>query len=139
MHNKHRRYPPDLLSTCVLWENTSSTLYRQIHDEGILTIPSVRYIKKLTSAISVDTGLTPQSMKYLEARASRLKDREKIGTLIMDEVYVAKRCESTRSSRQIYGMENKDQTKTLLTVMFRSIAGNYEDVIAMVPLDKINS
>ena len=72
MLNKHRRYSPDLLSTCVLLENTSSTLYRQIHDEGILTIPSVRYIKKLTSAISVDTGLTPQSMKYLKARASRL-------------------------------------------------------------------
>ena len=86
MHNKHHRYSPGLLSTCVLWENTSSTLYRQIHDGGILTIPSVRYIKKLTSAISVDTGLTPQSMKYLEARASRLKGREKIGSLIMDEV-----------------------------------------------------
>ena len=78
-------------------------------------------------------------MKYLEARASRLKDREKLGSLIMDEVYVAKRCEFTRSNGRIYGMENKDQTKTLLTVMFRSIAGNCEDVIAMVHLDKINS
>ena len=78
-------------------------------------------------------------MKYLEAHASRLKDREKICSFIMDELYVAKRCEFTRSNRWIYGMENKDQTKTLLTVMFRSIAGNYEDVIAMVPLDKINS
>ena len=78
-------------------------------------------------------------MKYLEARASRLKDREKLGSLIMDEVYVAKRCEFTRSNGRIYGMENKDQTKTLLTVMFRSIAGNCEDVIAMVHWDKINS
>ena len=57
----------------------------------------------------------------------------------MDEVYVAKRSEFTRSNGRIYGMENKDQTKTLLTGRFRSIAGNYEDVIAMVPLDKINS
>ena len=57
----------------------------------------------------------------------------------MDEVYVAKRWEFTRSNGRIYGMENKDQTKTLLAVMFRSIAGNYEDVIAMVTLDKSNS
>ena len=33
-------------------------------------------------------------------------------------------------------MENKDQTKTFLTVIFRSIAGSCEDVIAMIPLDK---
>ena len=36
-------------------------------------------------------------------------------------------------------MENTEQTKTLLTVMFSSIAGEYEDVIAIVPLHKINS
>ena len=36
-------------------------------------------------------------------------------------------------------MENTEQTKTLLTVMFSSIAGEYEDVIAIIPLHKINS
>ena len=139
MHNKHRRYSADLLSTCVLWENTSTNLYKQIREEGHLTIPSLRYIKKLTSAVSVDTGLTTTGKKYLEARFAKLQEREKIGSLIIDEVYVAKRCEFTRSNGRIYGMENTEQTKTLLTVMFSSIAGEYEDVIAIVPLHKINS
>ena len=54
MHNKHRRYSADLLSTCVLWENTSTNLYKQIREEGHLTIPSLRYIKKV--AIYHDEG-----------------------------------------------------------------------------------
>ena len=56
MHIKHRRYSADLLSMCVLCENTSSNLYKQIRNEGMLPIPSFRYIKELTSAISVETG-----------------------------------------------------------------------------------
>ena len=139
MHVQHRRYSSELLSMCVLWENTSSTLYRQICDEGVLTLPSVRYIKKLNSALFVDTGLTQQTIKYLEARVAKLNELEKIGSLIMDEVYVAKRCEFTRSDGRIYGMEENEPTKTLLTVMVKSVAAAYEDVIAMVPLTKIDS
>ena len=55
---KHRRYSTDLLSVCILWGNVSSSLYKQTRDERLLTIPSARYIKKLTSALSVETGLT---------------------------------------------------------------------------------
>ena len=40
MHNKHRRYSSGLLSSCVLWENTSPNLYKQIRDENVLTLPS---------------------------------------------------------------------------------------------------
>ena len=57
----------------------------------------------------------------------------------MDEVCVAQRCEFTRSDGRFYGMEEGEPTKTLLTVMFKSVAAGYEDVIAMVPLTKINS
>ena len=68
MNTYHRGYSPDLLSVCVLWENTLSNLYKQIHNEGMLSIPSTRYIKKLTSALTIDTGLSEQTIKYLEAR-----------------------------------------------------------------------
>ena len=139
MHMQHRRYSSDLLSMCVLWENTSSALYKQIREEGVLTLPSPRYIKKLTSALSMDTGLSEQTLKYLAARVAKLNEHEKIGSLIMDEVYVAQQCEFTRSDGRIYGMEEGEPTKTLLTVMFKSVAAGYEDVIAMVPLTKINS
>ena len=61
MHDKHRRYSSDLLLTCVLWENTSSNKSKQMREEGLLTFPSQRYIQKLFSAISMDTGLTRQT------------------------------------------------------------------------------
>ena len=78
--------------------------FQQIREEGVLTFPSQRYIQKLSSAISMDTGLTKQTLKYLEARAAKLNEREKIGVLLIDEVYVSKKCEFTRSNGRIYGM-----------------------------------
>ena len=36
-------------------------------------------------------------------------------------------------------MENGEPTKTLLTIMFKSIAAGYNDVITMVPTTKIDS
>ena len=105
MHVQHRRYSPDLLSMCVLWENNSSSLYKPIREEGVLTLPSPRYIRKLNSVLSVDTGFTEQTLRYLKSRIEKLNEREKIGSFIMDEVYVAKWCEYTRSDGRIYGME----------------------------------
>ena len=139
MHSKHRRYSSDLLSICVLWENTSPNLYKQIQTEGVLTLPTQRYIHKLTSAISVDTGLSEHTSRYLKARVAKLGEREKIGALLIDEVYVSKRCEFTRSDGRIYGMEEGQPTKTLLTVMYSSVAADYQDVIAMIPSTKVDS
>ena len=47
MNMKHLWYSPDLLSTCVSWENASSSLYKQMRDESLLTISPPRNIKKL--------------------------------------------------------------------------------------------
>ena len=41
---------------------------------------------------------------------------EKIGSLIFDEIYAAKRCEFSRSNGQIYGMSNEQTTKALLSL-----------------------
>ena len=71
-----------LLTTYVLWENTSCNVYKKIQEEGLLTFPSQRYIHKLTSALSVETGLTDSTLKYLDARVVKLNEREKIGYLL---------------------------------------------------------
>jgi len=57
----------------------------------------------------------------------------------MDEVYTAKPSEFSRSYERIYRMEEGQPIKTLLKLMFKSVAAAYEDVIAMVPLTKIDS
>lgn len=138
MHDKHRRYSSDLLSSCVLWEDTSSNPYRQIRDENVLTLPSQRYIHHLTSAISVETGLINETLRYLEARVRKLNKREKIGALLIDEVYFSKRCEFTRNNGQIYDMKTREMTKTLLTIMYNSITGDYRDAIALIPTTNVN-
>ena len=81
MHVQHRRYSAELLPMCVLWENASSNLYRQIREKNVLTLPSIRYIKKLNSALDVETGLTLQTVKYLEARISKMSELDKIGSM----------------------------------------------------------
>ena len=48
-------------------------------------------------------------------------------------------CEFCRSNVQVYGMSNEQPTKIVLSVMFKSIASKYEDVVAMVPLTKMDS
>ena len=88
MHIQHRRYYSDLLSMCALWENTPTAL-NQVREEGILTLPSTRYINKLTPALSMDTGLSEHTLKYLNARVAKLNERKKIGCLIIDKVFVA--------------------------------------------------
>ena len=83
MQNMHQRYSPDLLSTCVLWENTSCNLCKKIQEEGLLIISSQQYINKLISALCLH-------WLNLDAWAAKLIEREKIGSLLRNEVYVAK-------------------------------------------------
>ena len=83
--------------------------------------------------------LTDQTLKYRKSPVEKLNDREKVGTMLMDEIWAAKLSEFSRSYGRIYGMEEVQPIKTLLTLMFKSVAAAYEDVIVMVPLTKIDS
>jgi hypothetical protein len=37
-----RRYSLKFLATCVLWENTSPNLYRQLVEDGLMTLPNAK-------------------------------------------------------------------------------------------------
>ena len=76
------------------------------------------------SALSMKTGLTENSIKCLEPRYQRLKNREKIGSLFFGEIYTAIHCEYSQSNGQIYCISNELPSKTLLSVMFKSIASS---------------
>ena len=103
-----RRYSPTILTTTVLWKMTSSALYKQVHKEGILTIPAPNYLDRLTKPFTAETGFPESTKKYLRARFSRLSDREKIVNLILDEVYSSQRVEY--SGGTFYGFENNKVT-----------------------------
>ena len=90
-------------------------LYKQIRQEGILILPTVRHLKNPTSAFSVESGMSEATIQYLKARIATLSEREKVVNLIIDEVYSSQRIEY--SGGNFYGYENQNVTKTLLCFM----------------------
>ena len=96
--------------------------------EEVLTLPSAKYVRSVSSAIADDFKLTEPAKTYLSARFSKLKEIDHKVSLMMDEVYCQKKVEY--SNGRFYGMEGKEIMKTLLCVMIKSICGKYRDVIS---------
>lgn len=133
---RRRRYSSFTIACAIMWQNTSAALYNQLLGEGILTLPAVGYLKQLSSALAVETGLSQSTMNYLKRRATNLSAREKMVTVILDEVYCAKRVEF--AGGKVFGLEGESASKTLLCFMITSIAGRYRDMVAMHPISKID-
>ena len=73
LHKHGRRYSPGLLACTALWKNTSPALYKQIQQEGVLTLPGPRHLDSLTSGFKVeggkvDGGLSESTKQYLKVR-----------------------------------------------------------------------
>ena len=66
-----------------------------------------------------------------------LNERQKTVNLILDEVYNSKRVEY--SGGKFYGYENQQVTKTLLGFMIKSVAGKFHDMVALVPISKVDA
>ena len=109
---------------------------------GILTIPAPKYLDHLMSAFKVEGGTVegdvPQTTKqYLKTRFMSLNEKEKIVNMILDEVYTTHRVEY--SGGKFYGYENQTVTKTLLGFMISSVCGKFRDMVALVPIAKVNA
>ena len=87
--------------------------------------------------LSLETGLTTSTISYLTTRFNRLEEREKIVSVMGDEIYTSKRAEF--SGGTFYGFELGEPTKTMLCLMLKSVAGPFKDMVAMIPLVKIDS
>ena len=115
-----------------MWLKLSTATYKQILSDGVLTLPSIRHLQRLSNAFTVDLSFSPTTVAYLKARYQKLSERERITALVIDEVYSAKRVEYTGGN--FYGNENDKVTKTLLCIMIRSLGAKYNDMIAMHPI-----
>ena len=132
-----RRYSPEFLATALLWENTSSSLYKQMLSSNLLTLPNPRHLKRLSEAVTVETGFSLPTIKYLEARIKPLSERERHVNLMMDEIYSAQRVEFVGG--KFFGCEDGNVTKTVLALMIGSAGGKYQDVVALVTVPKISA
>ena len=132
-----RRFSTSLLASSALWENTSPALYKHIMKENVLTLPSEKHLRNLTSILTTESGITSSTAAYLRARAKGLSDREKLVSVLIDEVYCAKQTEY--SNGKFFGNEDGDSSKTILSFMLKSVASKYRDMVALIPINKISA
>ena len=84
-----RRYSTSMITTAFLWQLTSCSLYKKLRDLSIL--PSLSRLQAYSSCLSVKAGTL--DISYLKQRTEELNEKERLVTLMIDEVYTAKRIE----------------------------------------------
>ena len=133
-----RRYSPELLAMCALIQSISPACYKQLHRDSFLTLPCPGHLKRLSSAINVDTmTLSESCVAYITARYKKISELERLVSVLVDEVYSHQSVQYVNG--QFFGAENGLITKTMLCVMLKSVAGKYRDIVAMVPIVNISA
>ena len=84
--NRSLKYSANLTLTAMTWQKTSPALYRVLKSDGRLSLPSVSYLRRLSSAYHLESGLSSATVAYLSERVKALSDQEKLVSLQIDEV-----------------------------------------------------
>ena len=87
----------------VMWQKSYPATCKHIFVEGVLTLPTERRIRQLTSAITVDLELGESTKSYLKAMRAKLKSKDCLVNVIIQYV-----------NGKFYGIEDSNITKTLL-------------------------
>ena len=129
LESNARRYSTTTISQSFFWQMTSTSLYRRLRDFFVL--PSISRLRQLSRTTSVH--LEDIDISFLKTRSSALSEREKIVTLLIDEVYTAQKVEYENG--KFIGLTSDGQiAKTVLTFMVQSISSKHKDVVCMVPM-----
>ena len=88
--NQSNRFSTSFLWAAITWQKTSPALYKLLREDGLMTLPSISYLKQLSSSFSLSSGLSNSAVAYLEERLKTLSPKEKIVALAIDEVSIAK-------------------------------------------------
>ena len=130
-----RRYSPFLLGNAIIWDRTNPKLYEIMCNSALFCLPHSRTLRRLTSALQVNSGLDDGTMTYLSMRLKKVEPRQRLVNLSMDEVYTAQSVELTGG--RVYGETAGVVTKTLFCTHINSVAGKYEDMISMLPVPHV--
>jgi len=111
----------------------SPAAYKVILDENVHCLPSTTTLKKVTRRVNSMTSV--DNSAYLQLRVSKLNEPDRTVTLIIDEIYIAKRVEYSGGGVQGLTADGS----TLLCFMVKSFASKYKDIVAIYPMDKLTA
>jgi hypothetical protein len=80
------RYSPNFTWTALTWMRTSPSLYRALIQSGLLSLPSIGYLKQISTSFALESGLSSSIKAYLRARIDQLLPEQQTVSLMMDEV-----------------------------------------------------
>ena len=83
-----KRYSSSFIWQALTWFKTSPSLYPLLQNDGLLALPSIGYLKQISSSFSLETGLSTGVCSYLKTRIASLSQEEKTVVLMIDEVLV---------------------------------------------------
>ena len=129
-----RRFSPSLIIQAFIWHSLSPALYRKLCD--FFCLPSERRLQQLSCRN--DVSLNNMDMEYITFRIKNLSDRDRIVTLIIDEIYTAARIEF-HNGRFIGMTEDGNVSKTVLAFMVESLTSKYRDVVKLIAVDSLTS
>ena len=134
---KHgRHYTPELTIFAFMIHAASPAAYQVLSDENVLCLPSTNTLKKVTRRLKSVTAV--DNSDYLQLRVSQLNEPERTVTLMIDEIYIAKRVEY--SAGGVQGLTaDSSVASTLLCFMVKSLANKYKDIVAIYPMDKLTA
>ena len=81
-----KRYSSSLLWCAMTWQKTSPSLYSMMLEDCLLSLPSISYLKQLSGAFSIESGLSVSTISYLRERIKPLNEKERTVALAIDEV-----------------------------------------------------
>lgn len=132
--SKRPQYSPSALVSALIWHSHSSSCYRAILNEGALTLPSERTLRRLSNRFNISSDTT---VSYLKKRLSCLNEFQSTVSLIFDEVYVHQTIDYHQGRFSGLCDSNGAMAHTVLCFMINSLSGKFCDVVAMFALDRL--
>lgn len=133
---KQRRYSNDLLVFSYLTHAVSNKAYQSLLDSQVLSLPSIKTLNRLSQPWKADSTFI--SSKFITMRMSKLNEYERHCFIMIDEVYVSKKVEYVGGKLIGIASDAPKPAQTILVFMVRSICGQFEEVVCLLPIFRIN-
>ena len=121
-----RRYSPQLLATCLMWENSSPATYKLFVSDDVLCLPSQKHLKRISSSGTCESDLNQSTINYIYQSQKQESVSHGHGCVNFDrrELYSCKQVDLSGGKFHVL-TDQGGVAKTVLCYMIKSTATNY--------------